>query len=64
MMTTEFQGMDPTFGNGLGLFRLRYRRSGWGGGVSGKLVSEHKENTNPHYLSIEENNKWFQLKPA
>lgn len=27
MMTTEFQGMDPIFGNGLGLSRLRDRKS-------------------------------------
>lgn len=26
---------------------------------SGKLVSEHKQNTKPNHLSIEQNNKWF-----
>lgn len=52
MMTTEFQGMDPTFGNGLG-FNLGCRAEGLRGGGLGKLVSEHKENTNPHHLSIE-----------
>lgn len=49
--------MDPIFGNGLDLFRLRDRWSGGGGG----LVSERKPNTNPHHLFIKKttNNKRF-----
>lgn len=39
-------------GIGLGYFGL------WDEGA-GKLVSEHKQNTKPNHLSIEQNNKRF-----
>lgn len=39
---------------GIGLDYLGLQDEG-----QGKLVSEHKQNTKPNHLSIEQNNKWF-----
>lgn len=51
MMTTDFKGVIPRLGSGWVIYDCRLG--------SGKLVSEHKQNTKPNHLSIEQNNKWF-----
>lgn len=39
-------------GIGVWLFRTE-------GLMCGRLVSEHKQNTKPNHLAIQQNNKWF-----